>query len=662
MTDHRSDIDGLRALAVVPVVLYHAGVPGFSGGFTGVDVFFVISGFLITKMIADDLGRGRFSLSDFYARRVRRIVPALAAMLTAVTLFALATFTPQELQRYGYALASAAFFSANIYFWRTENYFVAEPEPSPLLHTWSLAVEEQFYIFWPLGLMLVFALGLRRFLPALAILGLIAAFVAALVLVRMSPQFAFYMLPARAWELLLGAALAVAAVPAFKAQWLREAAAALGVAAIVAAVVILDNRTETPGLWLLLPCLGTALVIHAGSGGTSFAGRALGFAPLVWIGLISYSLYLWHWPMLVLPQLVLARDLGALEIAFAIGLSVLAAALSWRFVEQPFRRRSVSDAKTRNAFLVRGAAALSALLLLGVAIAQIGGWLWRASPQAAQADAAVIHDTAPICLARERSSGQASELPPLKECLFGAAGDAPVSVLWGDSHANHLRPALEPWAKANGAIVRQVTKALCPPLLHVSPAVAPRNMREDCKRFNAETLNWILATPSIRQVILSARWPIYLGRSWPRHGVTPVLTSGETVPKNAALAIAAFEMSLDETLKALTAKGISVVVLAPLPDLYQGGGKCIGRSIHLGWDPQRCAASAVETASRMQPIATVIETLAARYPGVTVVQQAPIFCDDKLCDPLKDGVVMFRDDNHVTPAGAKLIVDKFPAP
>jgi peptidoglycan/LPS O-acetylase OafA/YrhL len=662
LTDHRSDIDGLRALAVVPVVLYHASIPGFSGGFTGVDVFFVISGFLITKMIADDLGRGHFSLSDFYARRVRRIVPALAAMLAAVTLFALMTFTPQEMQRYGHALAAAAFFSANIYFWRTENYFIAEPEPSPLLHTWSLAVEEQFYIFWPLGLMLIFALGLRRYLPALAIIGLFAAFAAALILVRLNPQFAFYMLPGRAWELLLGAVLALGAVPALKARWTREIAAALGVAAIMASVVILDNRTETPGWWLLLPCLGTALVIHAGSSGTSLAGRLLGFAPLVWIGLISYSLYLWHWPMLVLPQLVLARDLSAVEIAFAIGLSVLAAALSWRFVEKPFRRRSVSEPKAQRHFLVGGAATLSALLLVGVAISQFGGLLWRASPQAKLADDAVIHDTAPLCLARERASGQETELPPLKECVFGAEGDEPVSVLWGDSHANHLRPALEPWAKERGVAIRQVTKALCPPLLGVAPAVAPRNMREDCKRFNAQTLEWILATPTIRQVVLSARWPIYLGRSWPRHGVTPVLTSGETVPQNATLALAAFEASLGETLKALSAKGISVVVLAPLPDLYQGGGKCVGRSIHLGWDPQRCAASTADTAARMQPITDAIQALAARYPGVTVIEQAPLFCEAKHCPPFEDGVVLFRDDNHVTPAGAKRIVDKLPVP
>lgn len=662
-TDHRPDIDGLRALAVIPVVLYHAGVPGFSGGFTGVDVFFVISGFLITKMIAGDLHQGRFSLTDFYARRVRRIVPALAAMLAVVTLFALATFTPQEMQRYGIALAAAAFFSANIYFWRNENYFAAEAEPSPLLHTWSLAVEEQFYIFWPLGLMLIFALGLRRFLPALAIAGLIVSFAVALILVRMNPQFAFYMLPSRAWELLLGAVLALGAVPALRADWMRQLAAAAGVAAIAAAVVVLDARTETPGWWLLLPCLGAALVIHAGSGGVTLAGRLLAFAPVVWIGLISYSLYLWHWPLLILPKLVLARDLTQIETASAIGLSVLAAAISWRFVEQPFRRRSLSGPKARRSFLVGGAAALSAFFLAGAAMAHFGGFLWRNTPQARLADAAVIHDGAPLCLARDRTSGGSSELPPLKECVFGAQpGGEPVSVLWGDSHANHLRPALEPWAKANGTSFRQVTKALCPPLAGAVPAFAPRNMRGDCKRFNAETLDWILATPSIRQVILSARWPIYLGRSWPREGLTPVLTLGEMVPKDISGAMAAFETSLDRTVKALSAKGIAVVILAPLPDLYQGGAKCVGRSAHLGWDPRRCAVSASETASRIQPVTDTIRSVAARYRGVTIVEQAPLFCDEKLCSPLKDGVVVYRDDNHVTPEGAKLIVEKFPAP
>lgn len=662
MTNHRLDIDGLRALAVVSVVLYHARVPGFPGGFVGVDVFFVISGYLITKMIADDLGRGTFSLADFYARRIRRIVPALAAMLAVVTLFGLAVFTPQEMQRYGAALAAAAVFSANFYFWRTENYFAAEAEPSPLLHTWSLAVEEQFYIVWPLGLMLIFALGLRRFLPALAVLGLVASFAIALILVRINPQFTFYMLPGRAWELLLGAVLALGVPPTLSTRWLRESVAALGVVAIVAAILLLNDRTETPGPWLLLPSLGAAAIIYAGSAGESFAGRILSLSVIVWIGLISYSLYLWHWPLLILPALVLARELTPGETIFAVTLSVMAAALSWRYVEQPFRKVSVAGAVTRKWFLCAGAASLIALAAAGGAIAHFGHMLWRNSPQAALADAAVVHNTAPVCLARERPSGTASQLPPLKECLFGAPGETPVSVLWGDSHANHLRPALEPWAVQKGVTIRQVTKALCPPLLGVSPAMAPREMHLDCRQFNTETLDWIRATPSIRQVILSARWPIYVGRSWPRHGVTPILTSGDVVPPNADGSLAAFETSLAGTLKALTAAGKSVVLLAPLPDLYQGGAKCVGRSEYLGWDASRCAVSAEETSRRMMPIAAAIKSVSARYPGVTVIDQSPLFCDEKLCAPLKDGVVVFRDDNHVTPAGAKLIVEKFPAP
>lgn len=662
MTAHRPDIDGLRALAIIPVVAYHAQIPGFSGGFAGVDVFFVISGFLITRMIAQDLDRGRFSLSDFYARRVRRIVPALAVMLAAVTVFAAILFTPQEMQRYGLTLAAAAMFSANIYFWRTENYFTAEPESSPLLHTWSLAVEEQFYIVWPLGLMLIVALGLRRYLPALALAGLIVSFVAALVLVRLSPSFAFYMLPARAWELLLGAVLALGVVPALKSAWVREAAALCGAAAVVASVFILNNRMEIPGPWLLLPCLGTALVIHAGSNEPARTSQILSLAPLVWIGLISYSLYLWHWPLLVLPQLILARELTPVEVAFAIGFSVLAAALSWRFVEQPFRRRALSDRPARRAMLVSGSAILSAALLAGVALSQWGPLLWLNTPKAKLADAAVIHDANPLCLARDRPSQGSTELPPFEPCLFGAGGTAPVSVLWGDSHANHLRPALEPWAKDNGVTIRQVTKALCPPLLGVAPAVAPRNMREDCVRFNAQTLDWIRTTPSVRQVIMSARWPVYLGRSMPHHGVTPILTAGDTVPTDASEAVKTFEAALDQTLKALTGAGKSVVLLAPLPDLFQGGAKCIGRSKHLGWDPNRCAASATETERRIGPVTQAMKAVAARFPNVTIIEQAPLFCDARLCSPLHYGVVLFRDDNHVTPAGARMIVERLPRP
>jgi peptidoglycan/LPS O-acetylase OafA/YrhL len=653
---HRKDIDGLRAAAVVPVVLYHAGVPGFSGGFAGVDIFFVISGYLITQMIAADLGGSRFSLLNFYARRVRRIVPALLAMLAVVTAAGVIVFTGPELRSYGMALASAALFGANVYFWRTQDYFTAEPEPSPLLHTWSLAVEEQFYILWPLALMLLFALGWRKAVPWLAIAGAIAGLALAVVLVRINPQFSFYMLPTRAWELLLGAVLVLGAVPALTRAMHREIAAALGLAMVLASVFALNNTMEVPGPWLLLPCLGAALLLHAGASGETVAGRALSWAPIVWIGLISYSLYLWHWPLLILPQLVLARDLLPAETAAAIALSVAAAALSWRYVEQPFRRASVQQPTAQTRFVVAGGAALAAVATLGVSLSHLA--------PAARLEGATrspdIQTFSQTCMTRDKSSGTASELPPLEPCVFGATKSAsPEVVLWGDSHANHLHPALDAWAKARGLTVRQVAKALCPPVLGASPFIAPRNARADCAAFNAQTLDWIKATPSVKYVVLAARWPIYVGASYPRHGVTPVLAKDGAIPASDAEARALLTASLGRLTRELSALGKMVALIGPLPDFYQSGAKCVERTRAFGWPDARCDAAGAETALRLQP---VHDAMKAAQNGADWIETSDLFCTIETCKPVKDGRLQFRDDNHVTPDGARRIVDRLPPP
>jgi peptidoglycan/LPS O-acetylase OafA/YrhL len=652
---HRKDIDGLRAAAVLPVVLYHAGVPGVSGGFAGVDIFFVISGYLITQMIASDLQAGRFSLMNFYARRVRRIVPALLAMLVAVTAAALIFFTGPELGSYGVALASAALFGANVYFWRTQDYFTAEPEPSPLLHTWSLAVEEQFYILWPLALMLLFALGWRKAMPWLTALGVVAGIALAIVLVRINPQFSFYMLPARAWELLLGAVLVMGLVPPLTRALYREIAAALGLAMVLASIVVLNNGMEVPGPWLLLPCLGAALLLHAGASGETIAGRALSWRPIVWIGLISYSLYLWHWPLLVLPQLILARDLAAHETSAAIVLSIAAAALSWRYVEQPFRKASVQLPAAQTRFVMGGGGALALMAAVGVAL----GHLLPASKIEGAVRTAEAQTFTQKCLINENSSGGASELPPLEPCLSGAnPAKAPEVVLWGDSHANHLQPALAAWANSNGLTVRQMAKALCPPVLGAAPFTPPSNRRADCAAFNTQALEWIKATPSVRTVILAARWPIYVGASYPRHGVTPILFKDE-IPTSDQAAREVLTASLAGMIKELTARGIKVVVIGALPDFYQSGAKCVERARTFGWPENRCAADAWTTNERLAPVDQAIR---AALGSAALIETRDLFCTSFRCEPVKDGLLQFRDDNHVTPDGARRIIARLPMP
>jgi len=341
-SEYRPDIDGLRAVAVLLVVFYHLKTAKCTGGFIGVDAFFVISGYLLSSIIIADLDGGRFSLSDFYERRIRRIFPALLVLLSAVTVFGCVMLLPAELKRCAESLLAATFSVSNFYFWRHTGYFDATNGLSPLIHTWSLAVEEQFYLILPLVLRLLRPLSRSKRVQVLSLIAL-ASLVGSAIGAEKNDSAAFYLLPARAWELLLGTLLALYPARHQLSSGLRNFASFLGLALIIAPGFAYSDNTPFPGLAAIPPCLGTALVIFAGGGPShsiTIASRLLSVQPLRWIGLISYSLYLWHWPLIVLSHT--DTDVGnsipprLLKLCL-LALSLGVAFLSWRFVELPFR-------------------------------------------------------------------------------------------------------------------------------------------------------------------------------------------------------------------------------------------------------------------------------------------------------------------------------------
>jgi peptidoglycan/LPS O-acetylase OafA/YrhL len=347
---YRTDIEGLRALAVTTVILCHAHLSN-PGGFIGVDVFFVISGYLITKIIEADIQHARFTLTAFYQRRIRRIFPALFVMFAISSAFAYMLLLPEELVNFGKSLMASAAFVSNIFFRSQINYFDVASEQKPLLHVWSLAVEEQFYIFWPLILVALNKMfGGQRKILLCAILFCISLLYSE-YLVRHTPSAAFYLLPSRAWELALGAILAMS-VKFWRLHRAPRHAADLaslaGIALIGFAIFAYDAITPFPGLAALVPCVGAALVIGAGESAITLGGRFLSLPPIVFIGRISYSLYLWHWPILVFAQLYLARVLRFDEKCWALSLMVLMAYLSWRFVEEPFRNLRLAAGNARE--------------------------------------------------------------------------------------------------------------------------------------------------------------------------------------------------------------------------------------------------------------------------------------------------------------------------
>lgn len=366
---YRKEIDGLRTVAVLPVVLFHAGVPGFAGGYAGVDVFFVISGFLITTLLFEDLQRDRFSIIHFYERRARRILPSLTLVIVATTLMAIFILPPSRLESYGASMVATALFAANIYFWRRTDYFAPAAEEQPLLHMWSLAVEEQFYIVFPLLLLALWRWrrsGSDTALWVTFITMAVLSFALAVIAAKLAPVANFYLPVTRAWELLAGSlvALALKGAPPTKTAfgpWL----AGLGLIAVIGALIGIDNTTPWPGMWTVIPVAGTALIL-AFARADCLTGRLLSWRPMVWIGLLSYSIYLWHQPLLAFARISTADDPSLVLMAALALMSVPLAWISWHFVEQPFRKPLAAGGVSRRTIFKASAAAITALTVIGI--------------------------------------------------------------------------------------------------------------------------------------------------------------------------------------------------------------------------------------------------------------------------------------------------------
>lgn len=430
---YRADIDGLRALAVVPVLLFHADVAPFGGGFVGVDVFFVISGYLITAIVRDEIDAGRFSLAGFYQRRVLRIFPALFAVLAATSVAAGLVLMPAAFRDFGQSLLATTTFWSNVLFWRESGYFDGAADLKPLLHTWSLSVEEQFYLLMPLSMLLISRHASRRYA------GWLSAFAAAslglsVVGVRIEPTATFYLMPSRAWELLMGSLLAVHAIPKVRAGALCKALAVAGVLLILASVVLFRKGMPFPGAAALVPCVGAALLIHTGADCPTTVHRLLRLRPIVLVGAMSYSLYLWHWPVVVFTR-ILQPSFGVAEKVLVVGSSLVLAFLSWKYIEQPFRTTR-ARARAWRTLGVAGAAMVGATSL-GLAIHFAAGFPGRFGISRDELDLMADHGVrAREFVRRNKCFTTQAEFPA--SCL----GRSPRVLILGDSHGDHLLPGL----------------------------------------------------------------------------------------------------------------------------------------------------------------------------------------------------------------------------
>ncbi len=652
----RGDIDGLRAVAVLGVMAYHLGLPGVPGGFAGVDIFFVISGYLIARIIASELEADRFSLLSFYDRRIRRILPAVVVVSLSTVLIGYVLLLPADFLSLGYSLLSVATFSSNFYFMSKTGYFGGNADEYPLLHTWSLAIEEQFYLVFPIAILLLWQFGAKsrrgsvRTIRWALIAAITASFLYSLYLVDTRPARAFFSTPVRAWELLAGALLAFGVIPAMSSQRRREQAAIAGLVLIAITYVFLSETTPFPGLAALLPVTGTLLVLHAGAGYATAAGQLLSVGPLQIIGLASYSIYLWHWPLIALARyrwpMEVSSDAGLAPVPVVVvgALSIVLGLLSWRYIEQPFLRMRPPRDPRRTIEIALAPTLLSAALAF--AIISGNGW-WERWPTSIQSRQAWTKEEAgwltSLCTA----------LPPERDwpqhaCRAGSEAAPVRTLLWGDSHARRLLRGLEPrLVKADQAVIAAITPG-CPPLVGVRVVGRSRTKARCNKRNNA--INRQLSNGEIDTVILVGRWAMYAEGT--RYG----LEAGENMPlsnsgtrRNAEV----IERGFERTVASLVGKGLKVVIVGPVPEHKVPVSSFMLRQLAWGTPDVPDLTMAVFGA-RQQHVLPVLEKL-SRRPGVTVLYPHRYLCAPDVCRYQADGAPLYLDHDHLTDRGLQEI-------
>ncbi|MDO9222686.1 MAG: acyltransferase family protein [Caulobacter sp.] len=654
---YRAEIDGLRAVAVLPVILFHAGFPLFHGGFIGVDVFFVISGYLITGIITPELSRGEFSILRFYERRVRRILPALLLVAALCIPFAWMWMLPAELKDFSQSLAAVMLFVSNILFWKEEGYFSAAAELKPLLHTWSLAVEEQFYVFFPPLLMVLWRWGRSRTFWTL--LGFAALSLALSEWAwRHEPSANFYLAPTRAWELLAGSLAAL--WQADRGARSSNSLSLAGLAAIVLSMALYGESTPFPSAWGLLPVLGVVLVILFAGPGT-WVAWLLSRRVFVGIGLVSYSAYLWHQPLFAF-----ARIRGVVEPSQAvmIGLTLatfVLAWLSWRFVESPFRKGPASLLpKRRSLFLAAGATG-AVLVALGVAGSLAQGFEGRFNPKSGDpALLALAATTAPQTL----SKGCFKGIPePERIGVFCGVFQPPNPVstiaIFGDSHANAILPAFTRVGRES--TVWQSALGGCPPLLDVY-VIAGNYDVDVCPRLTAHQLTFVREN-HIDVVVLVGRWSLY---TYGNKGgnASGYLLSDQPNPLsvNIESSRAVFLRAMASTVKQYRAAGARVVLVDQIPQQSVDPKLIIERMILLGETggaEQIIRGTSTETAEDdlVQGFASRALTRLAG-DGVSVLNMDRTFLSEGRYLWARPAEVYYFDFNHLSKLGALKLQDQ----
>ena len=638
---YRPEIDGLRAVAVIGVVLFHLGL-GFPGGFVGVDVFFVISGYLITGILLRQLNEDRFSLVDFWARRIRRIAPAAIVMVIGTLLIGGYLQTPGRYSELARSAMAHVLMASNCYFTRDQGYFAEKSDFEPLLHTWSLSVEEQFYFIFPL-LMVFFWKRFRLKLPWLMLAAAVASLTWSWLEVPRDPKEAFFLLPARGWELLAGALLAM--VPRTKmAAGGREVVALTGLFLVIVSMFVFDRETAFPGPAAVPPVLGAVLLIHAG--GATQVGRLLSWKPMVGIGLISYSLYLWHWPVVVFTrevgfELTMIWKLSLLVVSCVMGY------LSWRWIETPFRAGALLGTNARA--LRFGAVSAVGLFSVVLGIRLSGGF-----PSRLPEDLRVI-------MADVEWNGGGYTSPRSESVPIGKNDEGAIDfVLWGDSHGASAAPAVDAKAREFGLRGRAYVNNGTPPVTGLWFADMDEESASEMVAMNERVLDEIIESRP-KMVILVGRWvarcegynEVEMEGEPVNHRFTTMVVDSMNPDPTFEEASGALTRQLSAMGARLGQNGIDLVIVQQVPE------NTIGRTAARFYSRERFpkffdlpqfTTTLKDHADRQRRTMEKLAALAEK--GVKVVDPTSRFFHERGKLKIYSARSYYRDDDHLTRAGS----------
>lgn len=654
---YRPDIDGLRAIAIVSVVLYHAGVPHLGGGFTGVDIFFVISGYLIGGHIYSELRAGTFTFLQFYRRRAKRILPAFYVVLAFTIVMALLMLSPSEASDFARSAFAATLSASNIFFERNTSYFNPTSEFSPLLMTWSLGVEEQFYAVIPLLMVLLVRIRNSLLLPAVLSMSVIS-FLFSWSELSKNPEFAFFMLPTRAWELGIGVALAIAELNRKRSgipRVLAQILSATGIVLMLAPIFLLSKFIPFPGPAALPSVFGTAFILMAPVGWLN--RKILSFPLLVFIGRISYSWYLWHWPILTFLRIVSGSELSRAVAFGAIAVSLAAAVISYRFIEQPLRRSNLAPVP----LLLRYGAVT--LLMLAVCMG------FRKIAPALSPKPSGVEDAVSSAMAHTHCLAFHDEMNLSPPC-YDPSGNRPSVALWGDSHSDALAPALRSIASTGGFGFVQLGHSACLPLAGaaVYQPTDPLNARR-CMILNRKALEILETDRRIRYVVLTGRW----ADAFPRDFRSQWLITDPDRHQDASdpdTSNAIFVRSLEATVKGLVNAGKQVIVFEDVPNFdfdpvlrVRTSSRPLRHALAvlIGTTDSGFGPAANETSVAVAD--AQLKIALSDFPKAALIDLRPSFCRNSNQCMYRDGDrIFYLDSQHLTATGAFYALRDFKLP